>query len=186
MNYSIKPEKHELEQARNIIEQVVGTAEAFQEKDQALNFGLAWDRKIEPVVASSQKVILRFNTDLDDWENQFRGAVARGYAQTWFLEHIQPELHWQELLMLGHSLHFSERVTGTEAKIDDKKTIAEIWPEIKDNLSLSKDEINHELIHHGFSLAYLIVEELLENHEMKDIPELSRSEIIEAGDRIFQ
>jgi hypothetical protein len=185
MNYTVKPEKHELEEARSIVDQVVSTAEAFQEKEQPITFGLSWDRKIEPVTTSSQKVIIRFNTDEDDWEQEMRGAVARGYAQAWFLEHTQPELHWQELLMLGHSLHFSERATGSEAQISSKKELAGFWPEIKDNLSLSKQEVNHELMRHGFSLSYHLIEEILEKHEMEDLPELSRSEVIEAGDRIF-
>lgn len=186
MNYIIKPEKHELEEVRSMVDQVVSTAEAFQGKDQSLEFGLAWDRKIEPVVTSSQKVIIRFNTEEENWEDQIRGAIARGYAQSWFLENTQPELHWQELLMLGHSLHFSEKATGTDTNVDSQQNLETQWPDIKDNLSLSKEKVNHELIHHGFSLSYYIVEVLLENREMEDLPDLSRSDVIEAGDKLFE
>lgn len=186
MNYTIKPEKHELEEVRSLVDQVVSTSEAFQEKDQPLEIGLAWDRKIEPVATSSQKVIIRFNTDAEDWKNQIRGTVARGFAQSWFLETTQPELHWQELLMLGCSLHFSEKATGTDTEVDSKENITDQWPVIKDNLTLSKEKVNHELIHHGFSLSYYIVDKLLENHEMEDLPDLSRSDVVEAGNQIFR
>jgi hypothetical protein len=186
MKYTIKPEKHELEEIRSIIDQVTSTAEAFQDKEKAVSFGVAWDSRIEPVVKSNKEIVVRFNTDNDDWQNQVRGAVARGYAQSWFLENVQPEFHWQELLMLGHSLHFSEKVTGTETVVDEKSSISNLWKDMRDNLSLPKEEVNHELVRHGFSTSYYLVEQLLENHEMEELPDLNRSEVIKAGNKVFE
>jgi len=185
MTYSLKPEKHEIREARQIVEGTLTTAETMLEKEADFEIGLSWSSRFEPAVLNPEKVSLRFNTQDDNWKDRLKQITAQGYAHSWFLENIEPELHWQEVLMLGHSLNFAEQATGQKPSLNDRSEVSQRWSNLKQELSRPAEEMEPEMMRYGFSAAYYIAEQLQKNHDLEEFPDLKRSDVIVAGDEAF-
>lgn len=185
MTYTIKPGEHELREARQLVETTLSTAEAVLEKDAAYEAGLSWNTRFEPVVYGPEELGIGFNSRPDGWKQRVKQVAAQAYAKAWFLEHVEPELHWQEVLMLGHSLLFSEQITGEKPELNDRAEIQEHWKELKQQLSRPVDDLNPEIAKYGFSTAYYIAEKLAESHELGEFTGLNRSDVEAAGEAVF-
>lgn len=185
MKYSIKPSQQDLNKSKPIIETTLETCESFLVKEDSLNIHLSWNSSFAPEAVSSEKLAIHFNTSDNEWDEKLSNCVAQGYAQSWFLEYKDISFHWENILQLGHSLVFAERVAGAQLQLDDIEIIEEEWPVIREHLEESIEVESGELNRLGFSLAYYIADELSETHELEDFTELTLSSVLEVGDMIF-
>lgn len=185
MTYTLKPEEHELREARQVVEGIITSAETILEKEADFEVGLSWNSRFEPAVRHPEEMNLHFNTQVDDWKDRLKQITAQAYAKSWFLENVEPELHWQEMLMLGHSLGFAEKVTGEKPHLNDRSEVDEAWPELKEELSRPAEEMDPDMMRYGFSTAYFLAQELMKQHDLEEFPGLKRSDVINAGDKIF-
>ena len=184
MEHSIEPTAEEFREAKDIVEGILQTCEAVLSKDSDLQVFLSWRTHSSPEVLSEEEAKINITTE-DGWKNQLKTTVSQAYAQSWSLEYKSNSYHWEELLTLGHSLRFAENITGEKPELDSKDEIAENWSILRDEIQLSLVEETEEISHYGFSLAYYLANELEESHSLEDFPELTMSDILNAGDNIF-
>lgn len=207
MSHSIKPQSHELEEAKRTVEQALQAAKAVAEKDENLEVELGWtgdEYTIEKLggvsgfTHSPTRIELNFNTKPGDWKEFMKAATAHEYAHTLFFEEHGEDIvfNWQDVLFEAHSQHFAEKVfPNIEVPWREKHTekeLAENWESLKEVLNKEIDP-DRSLMYGkngfpewiGYSLAYRIGEKLLETNELESLPELKRSDVLEAGDELF-
>jgi hypothetical protein len=190
MSYSIRPEEHELRTARDKIQGVLEAAKYRLEKDKVLEVSLGALPSQAPgefgasgVAINSEAAQIYFDPDRGDWEEDVETVTRKIYAKAWFYEKTEPAgFFWQELLseVLGHM--FMEEL-GEEMPVENAEEFREVWEEEKEYLD---EELSVELQENlPWQLKKLIGEQLLEEHDLEDFPELTRSDVEEAGDKIF-
>ncbi|QKQ98639.1 hypothetical protein GKQ38_03900 [Candidatus Nanohaloarchaea archaeon] len=185
MDYTIEPSAENFREVRDTVEGILQTCSAVLSKDSDLKVNLSWGDSNSPNVFSEDEA--RINVSVGEgWKEELKQTVAQAYAQSWFLEYKSNSYHWEELLMLGHSLRFAENITEKQPELDPKDEVAENWPVLREEVQLSLVEETEEMSYYGFSLAYYLAEELEEVHGLKNFPELTMSDLLDAGDRIFR
>lgn len=184
MNHTIQPSTETFREANDIVEGLLQTCEAVLGKDSDLEVYLSWSDQASPEVFSEEEARINVGTG-ESWKENLKTTVAQAYAQSWFMEYKSNSYHWEDILMLGHSLCFAENITESTPEVDPKEEVTEQWPMLRDEIQLSTVEEIEELSHYGFSLAYYLAQELEEVHDMKNFPELTMSDVLDAGDRIF-
>jgi uncharacterized protein YjaZ len=207
MEYSIKPEEHELREARQMVEGAMEAFKALVDKDGDIAVYLGWTSEefvedklggVSGTTLSKEEIVIEINSRAEDWEENLERVVAHEFAHTVFLESFkQDELvfNWQNVLFEAHAQHFAEEIFSQG--INDWKNavseeeLKELWPEVKESLS---EENQYEKLFFGgenfppwmgYTVAWRIGQKLLEKHELEDFPDLKRSHVIEAGDEIF-
>lgn len=191
MSYSIRPEEHELRTARDKIQGVLEATKYRLEKDEVLEVSLGALPSQAPgefgasgVAINSEAAQIYFDPDRGDWEEDIETVTRKIYAKAWFYEKTEPAgFFWQELLseVLGHM--FMEEL-GEERTVENAEEFREVWDEEKEYLD---EELSVELQENlPWQLKKLIGEQLLEEHDLEDFPELTRSDVEEAGDNVFR
>lgn len=184
MEHTIEPSPEVFREANDIVEGLLQTCEAVLGKKSDIEVYLGWAEQPSPEVFSEEEARINVGTG-ENWKDDLKTTVAQAYAQSWFLEHKSNSYHWEELLMLGHSLRFAENITEKNPEVDSEEEIAEEWPVLREEIQLSMVEDTEELSHYGFSLAYYLAKNLDDVHGLKNFPELTMSDVLDAGDRIF-
>jgi len=207
MEYSIKPEEHELREARQEIEKAVEKVKHSLPKDKDVEFRLAWEGRQEVVeemegvdarTFSSTVVTLSFNSNHDKWKDSIRRNTVHEFGHTYFYEKNDDlsDFIWQWILEEALTQKLAEKIyPDSEAPYWNsvgQEELEDKWPEVKQIISDEMD-YDHELFFGGenferwtgYSLAFKIGEKLLEKHELEEFPELKRSDVIEAGDELF-
>lgn len=186
MNYTVKPEEHELREARDIVTGVIESCKVVREKEESFETQIGWDTIIQGGSSSTEEVYVYFNTE-EDWEDRLKTATAYGYAQSLFWEIFETEemsYVWQETLLDAFGLLFVEEALPdlSEEEVGDVDADeVNTWDQIKEDLSeeiYAGPEISWEI-------NYLIGKKLLEEHDLEELPKLTRSDVVEAGDQIF-
>lgn len=185
MEHSIEPSESGLSKARDTVEGIIQTCKTVLSKNSDLTVYLSWGKKPSPELISEDQIKVNIGQG-ENWKEELKTTTAQAYAQAWFSEYRSSSYHWEELLMLGHSLRFAENITGKKPDLDPKDEIREVWPVLREEIQLSLMEDTEELSHYGFSLAYYITGELEESHDLKKFPELGMSDFIDAGDKLFK
>lgn len=207
MGYIIKPEKHELREARRIVSEAIEASKAVQEKQTDLKISLGWIedsftvenlKGVHGFTHSPEIIELNFNTS-SDWKQGLKAFTPHEYAHAIFFEENSMtsedvQFNWQHVLMEAHAQHFSERVypdiDAAWRENLSKEELADRWPELREKMSSELieeaiiDSENYGLFF-GYTLAYRIGEKLLENHELEELSQLKRSDVVEAGDELF-
>lgn len=181
MSHSIKPEEHELREARQVVEGALAACESTWEKEEDFEiclgakskdnyeergaFGQAWNEGL---------IRIMFNPSHgDDWKSDLRQITIYSYGESLFYEKMGAEFDWQKILAKAFALKFMERCGEDEEEIDRKKA-EENWRERE-----------NEKFEPSWDLAYLIGQKLLEKHALEDFPDLKRSDVLDAGDELF-
>lgn len=191
MSYSIRPEEHELRTAREEVEKVLESAKYRLEKDEMLETSLGASPSQAPgefgasgVAINSEAAQIYFDPNKESWREDLATVTRKIYAKAWFYEKTEPAgFFWQEILseVLGHL--FMEEL-GEERTIENAEEFRELWKEEKQHLD---EELSVELQENlPWQLKKLIGEQLLEENDLEDFPELTRSDVEEAGDGIFR
>lgn len=188
MNYSIKPEEHELRQARQIVETAIESSKHVLEKEDSLTLNLGHVSKdavgsfgVFGEARTSESGNIHFNTSVENWKQNLNDLTLDIYGQSWFYEKNKPEFVWQQMLANITGLLLIDQVSdgrepnynGLEDEWRDKKD------EVSEKLSYEKQE------NFSWELKLLLGRKLLDSYDLSELSDLNRSDVIEAGDETF-
>jgi len=211
MSHQIKPSTEELEEAKEIIDVALSEAEEKLLMEQEVVVELGWtesDFTIEQMNGASglakypNSVSLDFNTSADNWRESLRTTAFHEYAHTWDYEQRGQiwEKRWQYILGEALAQHFADQNTEYESPWRTKHSrdeVADYWQQIRDeelDQEHSENQYDPIFINRGegeypnwlgYSLAWQIGEQLLQEHSLQDFPELNKQDLIEAGNEIY-
>ncbi|QGA80051.1 hypothetical protein [Candidatus Nanohalobium constans] len=188
MNYSIKPEEHELREARQAVEKTLEGCKYVLEKDEDLEFSLGHTGLdavegfgVSGTALSPSTAEIFFNTEVDSWKENLEDLTADIYGQTWFYENSEVNFVWQQVLASITGLMVIEKISDQKGvEIED---LQEEWAEKKTDIS---EQISEQPENLSWQLKTAIGHELLEEYELEEFPELNRTDVLEAGDSLFE
>ncbi|MFB6204147.1 MAG: DUF2268 domain-containing putative Zn-dependent protease, partial [Candidatus Nanohaloarchaea archaeon] len=204
MSHAIRPDSNELEEARRIADNALKTCEAVKPKENNVKLGLGWTENsfvlenlngVHGYTHSEDYIQIEFNSGIDGWRDALKTQVSHEYAHSVFFESREEiAFNWQYILFEAHSQHFAEQIYDGKAPwrtYFSQEELAGRWSELRPKMSsgIEEEPVFRSKEYHewlGYSLAYAIGEKLLEQHELEKLPGLKRSDVIEAGDEIFQ
>ncbi len=186
MSYRIRPEKHELRKARETVEKILEGCKHELEKNKVLEINLGVVRSgstrghgARGVAVNSETAQIYFDPDIDSWNEDLEKVVRKEFGKSWFYEQMEMSgLVWQELLAETFGLMFLGKVEDREVE----KNVEDEWNDKKEKL---KKHITPE-VQEDFSweLKWVLGRKLMEDYELEDLPELTRSVIEEAGEEL--
>ena len=188
MNYSIKPEEHELREAKQTVEKALEGAKyvLHKKEDLEINLGYASIEEVDEFgvfgsAVSPEEIEIFFNSDVDSWKDNLEDLAADLYGQTWFYENSEFNFVWQQVLASTTGLIVIEKVS--EEKEFEIQEFKGEWAEKKTKISQEISKAGENL---SWQLKLGIGHKLLEEHELEDFPDLNRSDVLEAGDKLFE
>jgi uncharacterized protein YjaZ len=212
MSHQIKPSAEELEEAEEIVDTALLEAEEKMPMEQEVIVELGWtesDFTINEMDGASgyakypNIIDLDFNTSADKWQESLRASAFHEYAHTWDYEKRgqQWDTRWEYILGEALTQHFAEQNAEYQSPWrtrHSREDIAEHWNKIRD------EELDHEYQNDGgndplfinkgdgeypnwlgYSLAWQIGEQLLQEYSLEDLPELNKEDVVEAGNEIY-
>lgn len=188
MKYSIKPEKHELQQAHQVVEKSIESSKHALQKEQPLRIHLGYAEKEEVgdfgvfgEATDSKNGRIYFNTSKDTWKQNLTELTIDIYGQAWFYEKIDKlEFVWQQLLAETTGLLLLDKIS--EGREPDYNGLQGEWKQKKENLS---EEIASGNKAYSWQLKLIVGRKLLDDYDLEDLPTLNKSDLIEAGDKAF-
>ncbi len=186
MNYSIKPEEHELREAKQVIEGVLASCQIFKEKESDFKIELSWESEIHAGSDAEDRIFIGFNTLEEDWKEKLKTATAYGYAHSLYYDlGEQPVFNWQQVLMDSFGLMLLDEILPEQARketedVEDYEV--DNWLEMKKEL---EEEINYDSQNTPWQVSYLIGRRLLKRYSLEEFPNLKKSQVLEAGDDVF-
>lgn len=189
MNYSIKPEEHELREALQVVKGALESCRHTLEKDENLSIHLGYAERSETgefgafgSAKSSESARILFNTSVDNWKQNLNDLTIDIYGQAWFYEKAESiEFVWQQVLAATTGLLLINRIS--EGREPNYNGLQEEWRQKKEELSEQLSLENRDSF--SWQLKLILGKELLEDNELKDFPGLKRSDVLEAGDDAF-
>jgi len=189
MNYSIKPEKHELEQARQLVETAIDSCKYTLDKKEPLKIHLGHAEKqqvgefgVFGKARDSKNGQIFFNSSSDNWKQNINDLAIDIYGQTWFYENIENHMFiWQQFLANTTGLLLLDQIS--DGREPDYKGLKEEWNEKKQDLSEQLSLEQQE--NFSWQLKVILGRKLLDNYDLTDFPNLKRSDVIDAGDKTF-
>jgi hypothetical protein len=185
MEYSIKPEEHELREARQVVERILESCSYIVEKKEEIRINLGFtDSKEYGALGnalSSERVQMNFNSLVDGWKEDLEDVVADVYGQAYFHENSEVNFQWQQVLASVIGLMIIEELS--EPREVEKEDFREEWAEKKTEISEEASIESRDAL--SWQLETLLGRKLLEDYELEDFPDLKRSDVLEAGDALF-
>lgn len=189
MNYSIKPEEHELQQARQVVETAIESSRHTLDKQQPFTLHLGHADKAEVgnfgvfgEARGSENGQIYFNTSVDGWKQNLNDLAIDIYGQSWFYEKEKNhEFVWQQLLANTTGLLLIDQIS--EGREPDYNGLEDEWNEKKEELS---EQLINSRENFSWQLKLILGRKLLDKHNLKEFPDLKRSDVIEAGDEVFK
>ena len=185
MSYTVRPENHELEEARRSVEGAIESCKYVlsKEKDLEINLGVSSDeRRGAHGLAESEEVLqLFFNPEIDGWSEQIGQTAVNCYGEAWIRENKGSiDFVWEKFLASVTGLLLLEK-TGESREIDGD--FSDEWVEKEGKLESMLSPEAHEDF--PWQIKARIGEELLEKHELQDFPGLTLSDVRKAGEKAF-
>ena len=214
MSHQINPSTGELEEAKEIVDTALSEAEEELPMEQEVVVELGWtesDFVVEEMDGSKgyarypNVLEIDFNSSADKWKKAIRATAFHEYAHAWDYEQRgqQWEKRWQYILGEALTQHFTEQNAEYHEPWRTKhsrETVAEYWPQLRDE-EIDKDMENVSVNGSdpvfinkgdgeypnwlGYSLAWQIGEQLLQDYSLEDFPELDKQDVVEAGDTLY-
>lgn len=151
---------------------------------------------------------VNFNTSGEKWRKAIKVTAVHEYAHSWYYAmrydgEGRNDKVWQYVIDEALTQNFAEKIfpeyIPDHRLKHGKEKIAEYWPEIRDNeLHRNTEDVSWPYILYinktgegypnwlGYSMSYLIGQELLKNHSLEDFPELEKNHVVETGNKIFE
>lgn len=188
MDYSIKPETHELEKAREKLDTIITSySHAFEVEN--VEFYLSWQKYEKSSTFTwydEDKVGIIIDPE-KNWEQGLEETLVNGLCHIEFVSKAgfdQIDFTWQEVLLFAYAEMKTEEITGQEPPKSDE--VEKRWSEIRAHLLDEKDGLNEFLYSNTGIVGSMIGRKLLEDHELEEFPELTRSDVVGAGDGLFR
>lgn len=185
MEYSIKPEEHELREARQVVERILESCSYIveKEKDFRINLGFTDSEEYGALgdALGSERVQVNFNSLVDGWKDDLEDVVADVYGQAYFYENSEVNFQWQQVLASVTGLMIIEELS--KPREVEKEDFREEWAEKKTEISEEAGIESRDAL--SWQLKTLLGRKLLEDYELEEFPDLKRSDVLEAGDALF-
>lgn len=206
----LKPEKEELEEAKEIAQKGVNIASEQLPKNEEVKIGFGWTEDpfalenmggVAGKSFGSDYFVLSFNTEPSDWRNSLLAQSVHEYGHTWFYEQIDDDyakVLWLYILDEALTQSLAKKLVpefeSPWRKEHSRKDISEYWPEIKENLERDVNHPDPLYINQsedgypnwlGYSLSYLIGQKILEGHKLEEFPNLKKKDVIRIGNNLF-
>jgi hypothetical protein len=150
---------------------------------------------------SARHVTIDVNTGVGGWERSLRATVPHEYAHTYYFEQTgertELDTTWEYVLFEAQSQQFAAAVSPDVEKpwrdhVEDE-VLERWWPEIRDErldedaqagaeLFFGSEAVPHWL---GYTLSYRVGDWLLDDHEIDEFPDLTKDDVIRAGDALY-
>lgn len=185
MEHSIKPEEHELRAAREKVENTVNRFDYALEIEK-VSFNLGWQELEKSPSIVSGKNSLNIIIDPEKEDEKFEKKLLRALLEIEFFDKADIDesmFNWQEVLKFAYVKQRVAEITGEE--IEPDRALEDMWPDLKKDLGKRTDEFSEEFYMNAAALGGSVGKKLLEDHMIDDIPDLNRSDVIEAGERLF-
>lgn len=187
MNYSVRPQEHQLGEARRAVESAVESCQYILEKEEQFDLNLGGSSDAEygahGSAVSPQVLQIYFNPEIENWKEELQQTAVNLYGKAWFYEKTgSTEFIWQEFLASITGLMLLDRTDNT--KEPEKNDLKQEWAEKKEDLSEELDFTSPERF--SWELKLEVGRKLLEEHGLEELPKLTRSDVLEAGDELFQ
>ncbi|WEL22992.1 DUF2268 domain-containing putative Zn-dependent protease [Candidatus Nanohalovita haloferacivicina] len=211
MKHRINSGKEDMEEAEKQVEEGLDLISEKLQKEIELYIDVCWtsqDFVVEEMGGSTGKAInpswmqVKFNSKADNWKINLKSTTVHEYVHTWFFEKNsgRSKIMWKHIIEEALTQHFSKELVPEanhrKSTMFSREEIAEYWPQIKEKelekkgtdfykplfINRSSSEYPNWL---GYSLSYVIGQELLKKHTPEEFPELGKEDIIRVGDRIF-
>lgn len=187
MSYRIRPEEHELRQARETVEKILEGCKHELEKNRVLelNLGVApsgstGEYGARGVAVNAEAAQIYFDPEVENWREDLEKVLRKEFGKSWFYENMEMSgLLWQELLAEVFGLMFLGQVHDREPEKDIKQ-------EWRDRRGKLKKHVSQEPENFSWQLKWRLGKKLLEEYELEDLPELKRSDVREVGDRLIE
>lgn len=182
MDYDVNPEEHEFQKARNTVENVLESCQYILERDKSfeVNIGSYPGERGARGLAEAFNLQIYFNPDVDGWQEELRQVVQNYYAKSWFYEKHDPAFFWEEVLASSLGLMFLEEA-GYEREPEEVESSKAEWKDKKELLSEEVFEVRTEF---SWQLNWFIGKRLIEEHDLEDFTDLTKKDVIKAGDSI--
>lgn len=186
MSYSMRPEPHELREARNTVEGALESCKYRLEKEEGLriNLGASSDENYgaHGLATDSGNAQIYFNPDRENWKDELRKTAMNAYGTAWFYEKIENvDFVWQEFMASTLGLLFLEEL-GEKREIETE-SLDEEWNskegKLESQLSVDVQE------DFSWQLKLSLGRKLMEENDLEDLTELKLSEIRKAGEELF-
>jgi len=185
MSFTVRPERHELEEARRTVEGGLESCKYVLEKEKSLEVNLGAssdDRRGGHGLAESEETLqLFFNPRIDGWKAQLQKTAVNCYGEAWFRENKGSiDFVWEKFLASVTGLMLLEE-TGESREVE--KDFSDEWMEKEGKLeSMLSTEAYEDF---SWQVKALVGEKLLEEHELEKFPELTLSDVRNAGEKAF-
>ncbi|WP_336037780.1 DUF2268 domain-containing putative Zn-dependent protease [Halobacterium yunchengense] len=211
MAQKISPTAEEFREAQEIIENSLTKAEAefSLERDVIIEIGLGGHDDIVEMfdgvygfASYPNEIELKFNTAAENWRQSLKSTTVHEYAHVWGFEQRGRESSkkWEYILEEAFTQHtakqFAPEYQSQWWTEHGTQTVAAYWEQVKENeldqdsedagpLFINSDDEGYSL-GLGYSLSFQIGQELLGEHKLSDLLTLSKSELVRAGDNLYQ
>ena len=189
MDYSIRPAEHELREARETVEKIIESCKYVLKKEESLSVNIGYANRAETgefgvfgAAETPEIATIYFNAEIDGWKDNMEDLAADVYGQSWFYENSEINFKWQQALASITGLMLIERIS--EPKELEVENFKEEWAEKKTGISEKVSAENPENL--SWQLKSAIGKKLLEDYDLEDLPELNRTDVLEAGDSLFE
>lgn len=186
MDYSIKPEEHEVREAREKVENVINSYDYALDID-SVKVNLGWqdqDRDISVIPGENNTITVILNPEKQA-ENLDK-AVLRGLLELEFFEKARFDeamFNWQEVLKFAYVKNRVGELLGEERTVNED--LEDKWGDLKQELGKRTDDFSEEFYMNAATLGESIGQKLMEKHSVDELPELNRSDVKKAGDELF-
>lgn len=187
MKNNIIPDGEQLEQIRKRIEQSLDRFQYNVDVDD-VDFILSWQKfegQVSVISANKKSVQLAFSPELDELE-RIDEAVLLGLLECEFLQkadYKEINFRWQEVMKFAYVNLKANQILDREPVDEDLK---EEWPEIKEHISEDLGSERSFVEANTGVIGEILGKKLVEDYELNELPELKQSDLIEAGEELYE
>ncbi|EGQ43908.1 MAG: hypothetical protein J07AB43_05740 [Candidatus Nanosalina sp. J07AB43] len=186
MSYRLKPEKHELQKARETTRNILEGCKHELSKDKVLEVNLGAmpsgpesEHGARGTAIDSETAQIYFNIGKEEWREDLEKVVRKAFGKSWFYENMEMAgLVWQELLAETFSYMF---LAQTEER-EPETQVGQEWEQKSDTL---KQQVGELEINFSWQLKWKLGEKLLQKHELEQLPQLTRKDVQKAGELLI-
>ena len=184
MEYTIKPDKHELEAVKGEIKEIIQKY-SYSLKVENMELNLGWRRfeKDSNVISEDKTLTIIINPNKD--RENLEKKVLRGLLEIEFMgkaEYEELRYNWQEIARMAY-------VRAREANLRDKEIekseLENKWSDLKQELDNESEEFDENLYMNAGIIAESIGRVYREDNRIDKLPETRKSDIIKTGDKVF-
>lgn len=202
-----KNDREELQEATDAAEEALSRVGKDLPKEKEVDLEIAWteDPNIAehmggavPHCESDSKIKITVNPNVEKWQISVLNAAVHGYAHAFYYENAEFENYrtWNLILEEAFALLVEEwMITEYEhawwRQKFSKDDINKYWLEIKEDLDKKRTTKNDPqyLTENGvnalYPLCYMIGEELFKEHHIEDFHKIEKTDVLEAGNKLF-